>query len=93
MNARFSLAGGCPAGGSLVKGGRLGAAAVAGLLAAGSLSAQAQTELTMYYPVAVGGALTDVIDGLVAEFENEHPDISIEIFSTVADAEAWVRSG
>ncbi|WP_234270050.1 ABC transporter substrate-binding protein [Billgrantia ethanolica] len=77
MNARFSLSGGCSAGGSLVKGGRLGAAAVAGLLAAGSLSAQAQTELTMYYPVAVGGALTDVIDGLVAEFENEHPDISV----------------
>lgn len=52
--------------------------AVAGLLAAGSLSAQAQTELTMYYPVAVGGALTEVIDGLVADFEAEHPDISVD---------------
>ncbi|QTP60246.1 ABC transporter substrate-binding protein [Billgrantia antri] len=72
MNARFSLALG-----KLSKANRVGAATVAGLLAAGSLNAQAQTELTMYYPVAVGGALTDVIDGLVAEFENEHPDISV----------------
>ncbi|PXY00126.1 ABC transporter substrate-binding protein [Halomonas sp. LBP4] len=52
--------------------------AVAGLLAAGSPSAQAQTELTMYYPVAVGGALTEVIDGLVADFEAEHPDIAVD---------------
>ncbi len=52
--------------------------AMAALLAAGSLNAQAQTELTMYYPVAVGGALTEVIDGLVADFEAEHPDIAVE---------------
>src|SRR5690554_6580560 len=56
---------------------RLGTTALAGLLAVGSLSAQAQTELTMYYPVSVGGALTEVIDDLVADFENEHPDIAV----------------
>ncbi len=52
--------------------------AAAGLLAAGQASAQAPTELTMYYPVAVGGALTEVVDGLVADFEAEHPDIAVD---------------
>lgn len=37
----------------------------------------AQTELTMYYPIAVGGALTEVVDGIVAEFETANPDISV----------------
>ncbi|TFH86012.1 ABC transporter substrate-binding protein [Billgrantia azerbaijanica] len=54
------------------------ALALAGLLSAGQASAQAPVELTMYYPVAVGGALTEVIDGLVADFETEHPDIAVD---------------
>ncbi|MEO4044647.1 ABC transporter substrate-binding protein [Hoeflea sp. CAU 1731] len=40
--------------------------------------AQAETELTMYYPIAVGGPLTAVVDGIVAEFEEQNPDISVE---------------
>ena len=40
-------------------------------------SAQAATELTMYYPVAVGGPLTKVVDGMVADFMNENPDIKV----------------
>ncbi|MFI0473846.1 ABC transporter substrate-binding protein [Halomonas sp. HMF6819] len=50
-------------------------------LAAGLLSAtqaSAAVDLTMYYPVSVGGALTDVIDELVEEFEDEHPEIDVE---------------
>jgi sn-glycerol 3-phosphate transport system substrate-binding protein len=39
--------------------------------------ARAATELTMYYPVAVGGPLTKIVDGLVADFEKQHPDIKI----------------
>ena len=39
--------------------------------------AAAETELTMYYPIAVGGALTEVVDGLVARFEEENPDITV----------------
>jgi len=39
--------------------------------------AQAETELTMYYPIAVGGALTEVVDGIVADFEAENPDIKV----------------
>ncbi|MCR8726236.1 ABC transporter substrate-binding protein [Frigidibacter sp. ROC022] len=40
-------------------------------------SASAETELTMYYPIAVGGALTEVVDGIVADFEAENPDIKV----------------
>ncbi|WP_163559397.1 ABC transporter substrate-binding protein [Halomonas sp. NO4] len=57
----------------------LGGLAAAGLLVAGQTTAQQEpVELTMYYPVAVGGALTEVIDGLVADFEADHPDIAVE---------------
>lgn len=40
-------------------------------------AAQAATELTMYYPVAVGGPLTQVVDGIVADFMKENPDIKV----------------
>ncbi|HET7546812.1 MAG TPA: ABC transporter substrate-binding protein [Usitatibacter sp.] len=39
--------------------------------------ARADTELTFYYPIAVGGPLTKVIDGLAAEFEKENPGIKV----------------
>lgn len=41
------------------------------------MPAAAETELTMYYPIAVGGALTEVVDGIVADFEAANPDISV----------------
>jgi sn-glycerol 3-phosphate transport system substrate-binding protein len=31
----------------------------------------------MYYPIAVGGKLTEVVDGIVADFEAENPDIKV----------------
>lgn len=40
-------------------------------------SASAETELTMYYPIAVGGALTEVVDGIVDDFEAANPDINV----------------
>ena len=40
--------------------------------------AGAETELTMYYPVAVGGPLTKIVDGLVADFMKENPDIVVK---------------
>ncbi len=52
----------------------LSATALSFALVAG---AWAKTELTMYYPVAVGGPLTQVVDGLVADFEKENPDIKV----------------
>lgn len=39
--------------------------------------ASAETELTMYYPIAVGGALTEVVDGIVADFQVANPDIKV----------------
>jgi sn-glycerol 3-phosphate transport system substrate-binding protein len=51
---------------------------LATLMAAGlAAPASAQTELTMYYPIAVGGSLTEVIEGMIAQFEAANPDISV----------------
>lgn len=51
--------------------------ALAGLLAAGAGLAQARTELEFYYPVAVGGPITKIVDGMVERFEQAHPDIDV----------------
>ncbi len=37
----------------------------------------AQTNLTFYFPVAVGGSITKIIEGMTAEFMQENPDIKI----------------
>lgn len=52
---------------------------LASLMAATALAfpAAAQTQLTMYYPIAVGGPLTEVVDGIVADFEAQNPDIKV----------------
>jgi sn-glycerol 3-phosphate transport system substrate-binding protein len=54
---------------------KIGLATVAA--AAIAAPAAAETELTMYYPIAVGGALTQVVDGIVADFEVANPDIKV----------------
>ncbi|RVT51740.1 ABC transporter substrate-binding protein [Rubrivivax albus] len=51
--------------------------AAAALAAACALPAAAQ-ELSLYYPVAVGGPVTKIIDGLAADFEKENPGIKIK---------------
>src|SRR5690606_41958307 len=40
-------------------------------------SQAAPVELEFYYPVAVGGPITKIVDGMVAEFEKGNPDIKI----------------
>ena len=57
-------------------------ATVAGLallagMAMAAPEARSETELTMYYPVAVGGPLTKIVDGIVADFMTENPDIKV----------------
>ncbi|MCE2593373.1 ABC transporter substrate-binding protein [Motilimonas cestriensis] len=47
------------------------------VLSVSACSVNAATELTMYYPVAVGGPLTEVVDGMIEKFEGQHPDISV----------------
>ncbi len=54
-----------------------GAALAAAVLLGASLPASAQ-KLTMYYPIAVGGPLTKVVDGMIADFQKEHPGITVE---------------
>ncbi|MFP4479978.1 MAG: ABC transporter substrate-binding protein [Desulfohalobiaceae bacterium] len=49
----------------------------AALLLASVIAAQAKVTLTMYYPVAVGGPLTKVVDSMVADFEERNPDIEV----------------
>ncbi|MCM5557587.1 ABC transporter substrate-binding protein [Pleomorphomonas sp. JP5] len=55
-------------------------ALLAAMLATGVAfpAAAKDVSLTMYYPVSVGGPLTKVIDGMIAGFETEHPDVKVE---------------
>ncbi len=41
-------------------------------------AAHAETEITFYYPVAVGGPITKTIDGFCADFEKENPGIKVK---------------
>ncbi len=34
-------------------------------------------DLSLYYPVAIGGSATKIVDGLIAAFEAENPDIKV----------------
>ena len=55
--------------------------AVCGLVAAVAscaVFAQAPVEVSFYYPVAVGGPITKLVDGLAADFEKENPGIKLK---------------
>jgi len=40
--------------------------------------AQAPVEISFYYPVAVGGPITKLVDGFAADFEKENPGIKVK---------------
>ena len=40
--------------------------------------ASAQVEVPFFYPVAVGGPITKIIDGMAADFEKENPGIKVK---------------
>src|SRR5947199_6937106 len=40
--------------------------------------AQAPVEVSFFYPVAVGGPITKIIDGYAADFEKENPGIKVK---------------
>ncbi|MGC7527368.1 ABC transporter substrate-binding protein, partial [Pandoraea pneumonica] len=42
------------------------------------MAQQKPVELQFYYPVAVGGPVTKIINDLVADFEKDHPSIKIK---------------
>jgi sn-glycerol 3-phosphate transport system substrate-binding protein len=52
------------------------AVAVAAL--SGATLAQAPVEISFYYPVAVGGPITKLIDQFAADFEKENPGIKVK---------------
>jgi len=78
-------------------------AVVAAALGLAPFLAQAQTvaptEVSFYYPVAVGGPITKIIDGLAADFEKENPGIKLKpIYSgsyqdSITKALTAVKSG
>jgi len=47
-------------------------------LAFSTVQSALAVELTMYYPVAVGGPLTKIVDGLVDDFMKANPDIKVK---------------
>ncbi|MDR1828957.1 MAG: ABC transporter substrate-binding protein, partial [Methylobacteriaceae bacterium] len=49
----------------------------AALVGASTCASWAKTTVTFFYPVQVGGPLTQVIDGYVEEFEKANPDIDV----------------
>jgi sn-glycerol 3-phosphate transport system substrate-binding protein len=68
-------------------------------LVAGAAFAQAPVVVTFFFPVAVGGPITKIIDGYAADFEKENPGIKLRpIYSgtyqdTIAKALTAVKSG
>ncbi len=55
----------------------LAALAVSAVFCAPVLAAN-PVEISFYYPVAVGGAVTKTIDSMVADFEKANPDIKVK---------------
>jgi hypothetical protein len=47
------------------------------ILALATTAMAADVELSIYYPVAVGGPITKIVDGFAADFEKENPGIKI----------------
>ena len=53
-------------------------AAAAALLVAAAPGAAEATDITFYYPVAVGGPITKIIDEMVAGFQKENADVTVK---------------
>ncbi|HEY1325287.1 MAG TPA: ABC transporter substrate-binding protein [Casimicrobiaceae bacterium] len=75
------------------------AAALAAAMFASLALAQAPVEVSFFYPVAVGGPITKIVDGYAADFEKENPGIKLRpIYSgsyqeSIAKALTAVKSG
>lgn len=55
-----------------------GTAALAGATALPGIAQAQSTELSFFYPVAVGGPITKLIDTYAADFEKENPSIKLK---------------
>jgi len=52
--------------------------AIAAAAFASATLAQAPVEISFYYPVAVGGPITKLIDNFASDFEKENPGIKVK---------------
>ena len=52
--------------------------AIAAAASASATLAQAPVEISFYYPVAVGGPITKLIDNFASDFEKENPGIKVK---------------
>ena len=74
-------------------------ALTAGGMIAGPAIAQARTEVRFYFPIAVGGPVSRIIDDYAAAFERENPDIKVtpiysgDYVQTVAKALTAIKGG
>ena len=57
-----------------------------------SAPAFAATEISFYYPIAVGGPITKIIDGYVADFEKANPDITVKPVYTGSYQDSIVKA-
>ena len=60
-------------------------------LAAAAFAAAAQ-EITFYYPIAVGGPITKIVDQMAADFEKENPGIKVKPVYTGTYQETIVKA-
>ncbi|MGZ5060744.1 MAG: ABC transporter substrate-binding protein [Usitatibacter sp.] len=65
---------------------------LAAACAAWALGAIAETEITFYYPVAVGGPITKTIDQMTADFEKDNPGIKVKPVYTGTYQESIVKA-
>jgi sn-glycerol 3-phosphate transport system substrate-binding protein len=61
------------------------------VVAAGAV-AQSAVEISFYYPVAVGGPITKIVDGYAADFTKEHPTIRVKPIYTGTYQETIVKA-
>ena len=65
---------------------------VAAAFAAWTMAVAADTEVTFYYPVAVGGPITKIVDQMAADFEKENPGIKVKPVYTGTYQESIVKA-
>jgi sn-glycerol 3-phosphate transport system substrate-binding protein len=69
----------------------IGAAAALAASLFGS-PAFAATEITFYYPIAVGGPITKIVDSYAAAFQKQHPDIVVKPVYTGSYQDSLVKA-
>ena len=58
----------------------------------GGAVAQQTTEITFYYPIAVGGPITKIVDGYAEQFSKENPSIKVKPVYTGTYQESIVKA-